>query len=91
MVRKPDDEMLKEFVLHKTDANDPSTLSKVIRSWTQVHQKGNELRKRGTAKEPYSLWVKERVKKIGLPFPFIFAPQPCPPEPTPISIEEGDE
>ncbi|MCI52960.1 hypothetical protein A2U01_0074206, partial [Trifolium medium] len=43
------------------------------------------------AKEPYSHWIKERVKKIGLPFLFVSAPQPCPSEPTPISIEEGNE
>ncbi|WJX73042.1 hypothetical protein P8452_56867 [Trifolium repens] len=92
MSRKPDDEVLKEFVLDDTNTNDPSTLQKVIRSWAQVHSKGNELRMRGIAvKEPYSQWIKECVKKIGLPFILIPSSQPSPPNPIPTSVEEVDE
>ncbi|GAU40821.1 hypothetical protein TSUD_398050, partial [Trifolium subterraneum] len=91
MVRKPDDEALKEFVLRDTDTNDPRMLQKIIQSWTQVHRKGNELRKRDIVKEPYSHWIKERVKKIGLPFILTPSSQPSPPEPMPTSIEEVNE
>jgi hypothetical protein len=91
MLRKPDDEVLKEFVLDDTNTNDPSILQRVIRSWAQVHRKGNELRKRGIAiNEPYSQWIKERVKKIQLPFILIPPSQPSPPEPVPTSVEEVD-
>ncbi|WJX71853.1 hypothetical protein P8452_55799 [Trifolium repens] len=92
MSRKPNDEVLKEFVLHDTNTNDPSTLQKIIQSWAQVHRKGNELRKRGiTIKEPYSQWIKERVKKIGLPFIYVPSSQPSPLNPVPTSVEEVDE
>ncbi|KAK2396348.1 hypothetical protein QL285_058005 [Trifolium repens] len=91
MLRKPDDEVLKEFVLDDTNTNDPSILQRVIRSWAQVHRKGNELRKRGiTINEPYSQWIKERVKKIQLPFILIPSSQPSSPEPVPTSVEEVD-
>ena len=91
MLRKPDDEVLKEFVLDDTNTNDLSILQRVIRSWAQVHRKGNELRKRGIAiNEPYSQWIKERVKKIQLPFILIPSSQPSSPEPVPTSVEEVD-
>ncbi|KAK2428905.1 hypothetical protein QL285_027389 [Trifolium repens] len=91
MLRKPDDEVLKEFVLDDTNTNDPRILQRVIRSWAQVHRKGNELRKRGVAiNEPYSQWIKERVKKIQLPFILIPSSQPSPPEPVLTSVEEVD-
>jgi hypothetical protein len=92
MLEKPDDEALKEFVLHDTGINDPNMLQRIIRSWEVVHKKGNELRKRGSEiKEPYPQWVKERVKNIKLPFLIVPSAQPSSSEPIPISIEEVNE
>jgi septal ring factor EnvC (AmiA/AmiB activator) len=92
MVGKPDDEALKEFILKYMGINDPNILQMIIRSWEEVHKKGNELKKRRSeTNELYPHWVMERAKLIKLPFVLVPSTQPSFPEPVSISIEEVND
>jgi chromosome segregation ATPase len=92
MVGKPDDEALKEFILKDMGVNDPNMLQKIIRSWEEVHKKGNELKKRrNETNELYPHWVIERAKLIKLPFVLAPSTQPSLPEPASMSMEEVND
>lgn len=64
---------------------------KVTRAWEKVHVKENKLNRKDTSsEESYTLWVKEKVCLIKLPFMIDPTYVPDIPDPIPVSIEEVD-
>lgn len=87
----PDDKFIEPFILHDIT---PSNLAitKVKKILVNIIRKGQELGKNNViAREPYTQWVRERVKVIKLPCIFYSLGFPPVPEPMPILIEEVKE
>lgn len=72
---------------------DPTMLRIIRRSWGRIYCKEKkDLGKRNCAKkEPYYIWVKERVQKIKLPFSYEVLISPHIPKPTHVPIQEAEE
>lgn len=91
MSHKSEDKLLENFVLYE-GAEDPSMLKKVKQARGRLNKKRKELSKKNYInKEPYTQWVKERVKKVKLPFDIKLPTQPRSSNPIPITMEEGGE
>ncbi|PNX96378.1 ribulose bisphosphate carboxylase small chain 3A [Trifolium pratense] len=86
MKGKPDDHLLKEFIL-KEGEEDPALLRRIRRAWNQVHKKA--LCKKNCIANPlYTQWVRERVAINQLPFDMVV--KPSSPEPiTVVPVEEA--
>ncbi|KAI5415257.1 hypothetical protein KIW84_040632 [Lathyrus oleraceus] len=64
---------------------------KVTRAWEKVHVKENKLKRKDiSSEESYTLWVKERVHLVKLPFVIDPTYIPDIPDPIPVSIDEVD-
>lgn len=84
----PDDKFLEGFILQNTTIEYP-TLLKVIHTWKNINQgRSNLIRPRDESAIPYTEWIKERVRKVKLPFALERPVMIRPPEPVMISMEE---
>ncbi|XP_050904656.1 uncharacterized protein LOC127118487 [Lathyrus oleraceus] len=70
MVDKPNSKYVEDFVLYEGIGN-PELLKKIIKAWGEICIQGRaEMGKKNCiAKEAYTIWVKDKVKEIFLPFP----------------------
>ncbi|GAU52021.1 hypothetical protein TSUD_418380, partial [Trifolium subterraneum] len=88
MEDKPDNSLLKEFILKEGEEN-PALLRKIRRAWGQIHKKP-WTKKNCIAKPLYTQWVRDRVEANRLPFDMVV--RPLSPEPiTMVPIEEAEE
>lgn len=87
----PNDKFIEPFILHDITPSN-LTITKVKKTLVKIIRKGQELGKNNViAREPYTQWIRERVKVIKLPCIFdspTFSPVP---EPMPILVEEVKE
>lgn len=59
MLEKPDEEVVKELILHDWGTTHPYMLQRIIYYWEKVYNKGRELGKKNViSKEPYTQWFK---------------------------------
>src|SRR4030066_1726855 len=64
---QPEDYALKSLVLHDKGINNLEAVQEVVQAWGSIHRLKGFL-KRKNNQETYSLWIKERVKKVKIPF-----------------------
>lgn len=77
--------------MHSRDTSHKELFRKVTHAWEKVHVKENKLKKKDTSsEESYTLWVKERVHLVKLPFVIDPTYIPDIPDSIPVSIDEVD-
>lgn len=66
--RPPEDQLVKDFILHDMGEEDQVMLRRIRISWKRINWKGKEPGKRNCmAKESYCQWVKEKVNESSYP------------------------
>lgn len=88
---KPEDDDIKEFILHHRDATYQEMLRRISCAWENMHIKENGGKRKNMAtRESFTLWFKEKVWLVKMPFvvdPTYFSDIP---DPILVFVEEVD-